>query len=748
MKKAKKAVSALLTLALSAGIMLPAAAPALAYSDNRVDKVVNVDEDFKGAASTLTISEDDDYSADFIAGESFTLTLPSGVDWDATSLGVYFTPAGGARADLIASGDAVISNDQTLDITIPSNVVNTAGTKDKFEIKLGVEIDGAEGDIKVAVDPLDSGVSGGEYLFARVQSGDTIVKAMDVETVGDGNVTGGTIRIEETALGSIGYGQETVTLKLPNDFEWATTMAASDITFSGGFLGSTLNVADVTGQGTRTLTIKFTPPGDGSTTFRSQRGIVNIAPKFKATKDADYGDVEINVSGTDIDDADVVVAKYSDFGVDFTIDGVEELIAGKFDQDTDVITIEESVPGTFIANRDVTIELPSWVKVTGLQNKKASGGGISDADVVIDTIDGDDNEITFHLTKQSTSTTAKIEFKLDLSIEGNHANEDIKAKLYSKNAGVDETELVIAKAVGLVKAETVEKQIKIGVQSQEVSDIIITELKDENFNEANGKKQVKVDLPEGVKFSTTPKVEVIEGNLEIDEDSIDTKTNADTGTEDGTLVFDIDSQSSKASKIKISGIKLTVDRTVAEGTVWAKIGGNALIENAKSASGWLNNASDPATGAGANRLDAGEFDTGTAAKVSLARVVTPAPEAGTAVFSIGSTIYTAGGVTKVMDAAPYIKDSRTYVPVRFLALALGVAEEDIAFENGVVTLTKGDTVLKLTIGSKELDKNGTMTTMDVAPEVVNGRTMLPARFVAEGFGALVGYANGQVVITQ
>jgi len=44
----------------------------------------------------------------------------------------------------------------------------------------------------------------------------------------------------------------------------------------------------------------------------------------------------------------------------------------------------------------------------------------------------------------------------------------------------------------------------------------------------------------------------------------------------------VNDTSSKPSKIKISGIKLTVDRTVPEGDMFIKVGGDAINENQKS----------------------------------------------------------------------------------------------------------------------------------------------------------------------
>lgn len=113
-------------------------------------------------------------------------------------------------------------------------------------------------------------------------------------------------------------------------------------------------------------------------------------------------------------------------------------------------------------------------------------------------------------------------------------------------------------------------------------------------------------------------------------------------------------------------------------------------------------------------------------------------------FVIGKTSYEADGAAKQMDAAAFVQNGRTYVPVRYLALALGVAEKDILWDPKArtVTLTLDGVTLKLTIGSKTLYVNGQPKQMDVAPVIVKGRTYLPARWVAEAFGYEVSWDAG------
>jgi len=121
--------------------------------------------------------------------------------------------------------------------------------------------------------------------------------------------------------------------------------------------------------------------------------------------------------------------------------------------------------------------------------------------------------------------------------------------------------------------------------------------------------------------------------------------------------------------------------------------------------------------------------------------VMAAPVAGAeTVLTVGSTVMHHDGVEVVMDVAPYIKDGRTYLPLRHCAVALGVDSENVLWDgpNRRVTLIKEDRIVQAEIGSATLLVNGDAVTMDVAPELVYpGRTMLPVRWVAEALGVEV-----------
>lgn len=93
------------------------------------------------------------------------------------------------------------------------------------------------------------------------------------------------------------------------------------------------------------------------------------------------------------------------------------------------------------------------------------------------------------------------------------------------------------------------------------------------------------------------------------------------------------------------------------------------------------------------------------------------------------------------DTVPVIKNDRTLLPVRAVVEAMGGAvtwDE----ETQTAVLAKGEMVILLKIGSNIAFINEASHTLDTVPFTINDRTMLPIRFVAEGFGYSVGW-NGE-----
>lgn len=107
-------------------------------------------------------------------------------------------------------------------------------------------------------------------------------------------------------------------------------------------------------------------------------------------------------------------------------------------------------------------------------------------------------------------------------------------------------------------------------------------------------------------------------------------------------------------------------------------------------------------------------------------------------FIIGSRDYEIKGIPGRMDVAPYVKSDRLYLPMRQIALVMGISEKDIRWDGttGTVTISKGETTATITMEKQTIAVNGLEKTLDALPEILlPGRVMLPARAVAEAFSA-------------
>lgn len=89
---------------------------------------------------------------------------------------------------------------------------------------------------------------------------------------------------------------------------------------------------------------------------------------------------------------------------------------------------------------------------------------------------------------------------------------------------------------------------------------------------------------------------------------------------------------------------------------------------------------------------------------------------------------------------PLIVDGRTMLPIRAVIEAFG-GEVSWDEETSSVIMKVGDNSATLTIGSLSAQYNGREYVLDVAPQIINGRTMLPIRFIAECFGFGIAWDN-------
>ena len=131
-----------------------------------------------------------------------------------------------------------------------------------------------------------------------------------------------------------------------------------------------------------------------------------------------------------------------------------------------------------------------------------------------------------------------------------------------------------------------------------------------------------------------------------------------------------------------------------------------------------------------------------AAKDAVSQVVSEAADEAEAdeskeiILQIDNPVMKVNGEEKNIDeegTAPVIVDGRTLLPVRAIVEEIG-GEVAWNAETKEVTLTHEDQEIVLTIDSTEGYLNGEPQVLDAAPAIINGRTMLPIRFVAQSFG--------------
>ena len=99
------------------------------------------------------------------------------------------------------------------------------------------------------------------------------------------------------------------------------------------------------------------------------------------------------------------------------------------------------------------------------------------------------------------------------------------------------------------------------------------------------------------------------------------------------------------------------------------------------------------------------------------------------------------------DAAPFIEESRTLVPLRVISENLGL-NVDWNSETKEVTISNGEENFVFVIGEKYYEKSDSQIPMDAAPKIVSDRTFVPIRVIAELLNKEVNWdnANRTVVI--
>ena len=103
------------------------------------------------------------------------------------------------------------------------------------------------------------------------------------------------------------------------------------------------------------------------------------------------------------------------------------------------------------------------------------------------------------------------------------------------------------------------------------------------------------------------------------------------------------------------------------------------------------------------------------------------------------------GSALTFDQPPIVENGRTLVPLRAIFEGL---DADVEWDQSTQTVTAVRGGIKITLqnGSNILTRNSEQITLDVPPQIVGGRSLVPLRAIAESFGAEVDWnANTRTV---
>ncbi len=439
--------------------------------------------------------------------------------------------------------------------------------------------------------------------------------------------------------------------------------------------------------------------------------------KVKANEGAPYDKVKVLLKGDLVDDVELTLANYSDYGTEVKVKEVYKATAGQKLEDVE-ITLSELVPNSLQGNRETEFVFPKGITIDSVKISQLDGVKNKKIEVIIDK-----NEFRIPSIEAETGKSILITFKINLTIPAN-IKEDI-VLLIDGGATEKEKEVLVARLKSPVDIGVVPAKLKVGVANQTGGKITITEREDYTIN----KGQIFLALEEStMKYTKAPKVEVVKGNLKVEDEA---------RIVEGGLEVTVTGKSTEPSTLVISGGLITVDGTVPDGNFYVKIGGPALSVQ----------SSDTLWNTKENKHN----DIDEIAKedfIIVSDIEEPVEKANTAVFTIDKDTYTVNGEIKTMDASPYLSAGRTMMPVRYVADALGIDSSFIVWDGDTKTVSIfGDKVVQIKLNDKNMKVGNSIVAMSAAPEMKANRVFIPVAEIARALGAEVNWDGANKTAT-
>lgn len=697
-----------------------------------------------------------------------------------------FTLSDATATAVKAEYENISGTDLTVDITKKSDtriIVETSNhtfqNGDILEIPMFIRTTG--GVAKISIDSLDSEFTSEGRTFARTADGDTNLSIEKVQNFYDDDEIKN-IYIEELVAGTLEPGKY-VSLRVNGDFllkaDKNTGVTVTKI--AGDGLSDTLEVYKKDGNGDY---VSFNPGDDADEIYIKVEGSKTTkAAQFRIQglhileDGADFSEeATLTVSGGGTTKQTITVGNYEDYGVSFKAEDKELPVfyAGtransKFDNETLKVTIEETVANSFIGNRKMEITLPDGVEfVNDNDNVKTK---LSDIDDIVEgfktsNFQGGDAEVkkafevkedgskiiingkdlpdaTGGTNNNNKDRRRKIEFSVHVSAAADFTG-DVVMTLGGAGVGDKELTATVATVKAPIEIKTSVNELMIDYRNTDIADITLVE------PEAGlwAKDDVIYLEGERMSFENGAKAEVVSGDMKLDKlDGSYVDTSSDTGYKDDedVLSVKVSSRSSKTpAEIKISGLSLYMNRSLAAGDYKLKVFGDDKNEF------FMNNYHEDGDDY------ANSFETRKVTVMNdFVKVVTAGRDQDDSTFTtsivvpVGSTTIQSGTRTinlaemqgGACPAAYINNDGYTMLPVRAVIEALnGVAVVRWDDSTKTCTVSFGQRVFSMTVGSKVLNMNGVSTALNAAPEIRDSRVFLPLR----DLGYALGLSEGQI----
>ena len=741
---------------IMAAIMTVAMVPATAFASTKltaVDEIkVGTDKIF---TSRVELKKNNDQVD--IEGDTFDVyaTLTNGTfayvdddddnDYQMEEAGYLGTTTGVTDVEIMSNTKAKI----TLDAKTFNQVAGKAG--DACVLPLIVK-SGEVGDVVVKFTSNVTAFKTASEVIANVQTGKVTIETEGVKTFVEDATE------DEKALKDITINELTPdvlkggSIKLKLSGNWKFTEAGNVTFLNEDGVAATARLIDDDEIEIDFTDDNFTP---NMLTDMTISGVtVKTAKKCKA---GDVATITVSsmASSKEFSNVKLEVAKMVKEAVTYSVEDKDlpQIWAGAYNDDTNTLklSIEENTGDILNTSRKATFTFPEGIEVA---DAEFSGNGNDDF-----TYEIDENVVTIKNYSKNNEESKKTD--LDVKFILNAAptfTGDVNVTLGGQ---FDDVTLKVAtvKAPYTVTAKT--SEVLIDYRYVPVNDIVITEAEEGILKEDD---QIILGV-EKMDFEDAGKVEVTEGDIDVDVDIDDSYPSADlyeTRNDKALLTLTVNDESTEASTIVISGLELYLDRTLpVGGYALENIGGYTTktvkedgVEKTVADKGinilWNNSSMDKkqydhdaVTG------DKGDTTVGYPAYFkykavtvndSYVDVITSARDQDDSttnkkiIITVGASTMAVGTETVNLDAPAYINsENYTMLPVRAISEAFGATVNWDAASR-TVTVLSGQRIISMTIGSRTMYINGTPVAMNTTAAIVNDRTFIPVRDLANSLG--------------